>query len=158
MFHQLSVSTDKHINQSILTGRHEDSAPWSDHQSFFSSWLKKSIPTYWSLTINYLCWFRIVSYSAVMLIIYFITQNSLWSNWDIIAKLQLISLKGCRKLTRSYSEAPSNTYVLPHELFLCQFTSSQSVVRSGHVRPFGLSGCRSTTLSSDTTWWLIKYF
>ena len=27
MFLQLYVSTDKHINQSILTGRHEESAP-----------------------------------------------------------------------------------------------------------------------------------
>ena len=48
-------------------------------------------------------------FPTLMLIIYFITRKILWSNWDVIAKLQLISLTGCRKLTRSYSEAPSTT-------------------------------------------------
>ena len=42
MFLQL-YGSDKHINQSILAGRQEQSGPWSHHQSFFLA--QKTIPT-----------------------------------------------------------------------------------------------------------------
>ena len=67
MFLQL-YGSDKHINQSILTGRHEQSGPWFDHQSFFLA--QKSIANgAWKLSLLvYNCFLQCQCWSILSLI------------------------------------------------------------------------------------------
>ena len=131
-----TVSPDKHINQSILAGRQEESAPWSDHQPSLHYWLREVF-----LEVSTGAWISIISAgwqwtpTVMLMMIYFITHYILWSNWDIIATLQLISSKGCRTLTRLFESFSSIFYTTLTYYHRISFSYS-SFLATSQCRPW----------------------